>query len=126
MSQFYSFFVDVDHYEDVIKGTKVAKLITQPNSFEFMYYTVIDLPWPASNRDLTVQANIDVDKGNDKMTIQAENKEGVKPKNSSLVRVPYWRAEWRIRQKENNYLDIEYFFKVDPGGNLPAWIVNET
>jgi hypothetical protein len=70
--------------------------------------------------------NINMDDADNKIIIRAENKEGVVPVKSSIVRIPYWEAKWQVKQKDSNHLDIDYFFKVDPGGSLPAWIVNET
>jgi hypothetical protein len=46
------------------------------------------------------------------------------PLDEDLIRVPFMKGQWRVRQGANNTLFIEYFLRINPGGTVPAWLVN--
>jgi hypothetical protein len=41
-----------------------------------------------------------------------------------IVRVPQLKAFWKFTPKPDGTVDAEYQINVNPGGNVPAWIVN--
>lgn len=48
------------------------------------------------------------------------------PEKPNLIRIPYPRGLWKVTALPGNRLKIEYEFSVNPGGALPAWLVNYT
>jgi len=45
------------------------------------------------------------------------------PKSDDLVRVPFAIGTWRVVSMKN-YLKVEYFLQIDPGGSVPIWLIN--
>jgi hypothetical protein len=45
------------------------------------------------------------------------------PAEKGVVRVPFSEASWKVTT-ENNDLKIIYLLRVDPGGSIPAWVIN--
>ena len=46
------------------------------------------------------------------------------PKEKSLVRIPVFDSYYILTPIGDGWLEMEYFLKIDPGGALPAWVVN--
>ena len=116
---------DVDHHKDWVYGTKTASLLSRKNKDTLIYYTEVDLPWPVSNRDLVVQlsfARISATV----LRIEAKSLPKLIPARPNLIRIPYSRSLWNVTSLPGNRLKIEYEFSVNPGGALPAWLVNYT
>lgn len=101
-----------------------CKLLQQVNTDEMIIRSVVDSPWPVENREMLVRFTCSMDAPNNFMTITARG--GIDydyPKNKELVRVPFSEALWKVTQKGNS-LHVAYTLQVDPGGSLPAWMVN--
>ncbi|HTC01448.1 MAG TPA: hypothetical protein VK705_12275 [Ferruginibacter sp.] len=46
------------------------------------------------------------------------------PQKSGIVHVPRSMVNWYVTMPTNNTITIRYIFDADPGGSLPAWLVN--
>jgi hypothetical protein len=103
------------------KKSTVLKMITQQN---IIYYTQSHLPWPIRDRDLVVELNITPTP--DVLNVQAKSLPDYMPKDSNYIRVPYSLAVWKVTQAADNKLKVDYTFSIDPGGNIPSWLVNAT
>ena len=103
------------------KKSTILKVITPQN---IIYYTQTRLPWPIKDRDLVVELNINPTP--EALYVQAKSLPDYYPKNSGYIRVPYSLAQWKVTQAPDNKLKVDYTFSVDPGGNIPSWLVNAT
>ena len=126
LSQLYAFLSDISSYTAVVYKTKEAYLLKQVSDRELFYYTETSLPWPVKNRDLLIHMTFLPDPGNKQLIIKAENAQGFVPVKPDKVRIPYWRSVWTVVKKSPSRLRIEYVFTVDPGGDLPVWLINLT
>jgi hypothetical protein len=82
------------------------------------------MPWPVSNRDALIHLQIKTDSLPRFMTVVGRSEKGHLPEIPTKVRVPYYAANWRISNAGNNHIHISYTLELDPGGSLPAWVVN--
>lgn len=115
---------DVSRYTKWQYKMSEAKMLQRVNNNEIIIRSVVDSPWPVENREMLVRFSCELDLPNNFMTIIAKG--GIDydyPKDSELVRVPFSEARWAVTQKGAN-LYISYTLQVDPGGSLPAWMVN--
>jgi len=115
---------DISDYNSWVYSNKkstVLKTITPQN---IIYYTESHLPWPIKDRDLIIELNIMPTQ--DVLNIVAKSLPGYLPQNNNYIRVPYSLAQWKVTQAPNNQLKVDYTFSVDPGGNIPSWLVNAT
>jgi hypothetical protein len=115
---------NIPHHKDWSYGTKRTFLINKKNKDTLIYYSEVSMPWPLSNRDLVIQLTFKKDTVDHTLQIQAKSINGVLPPKPDLIRVPSSLAEWEVKVLPNKLLDIQYTLSADPGGALPAWLVN--
>ena len=89
-----------------------------------MYYSEVDIPWPASNRDFIVRLKVTQDERTKAVTVEGENKPALLPENKNIVRIRQSYSKWLITPLQNGHVQIEYLLQVDPGGTVPAWLIN--
>ena len=99
-------------------------MVKKPDENNIFYYNETGLPWPASNRDVVVRMNLEADPSHKSLQITQEADPGAFPVTKGLVRVQHLSGHWIFTETGNNKLKAVYFLDVDPGGSLPAWIVN--
>jgi hypothetical protein len=123
-AQLISTLQDIGNYNDWVYSNKKSEILKSLNPYKIIYYTESRLPWPIKDRDLIVQ--LDIDSGPEILEIQAKSLPEYLPQNKKFVRVPYSLAKWKVTQAAENKLKVDYTFSVDPGGSIPAWLVNAT
>lgn len=115
---------NIPHHKDWSYGTKRTFLISKKNKDTLIYYSEVSLPWPLSNRDLVIQLSFNRDTLDNTLHIRAKSIQGILPPKPDLVRVPFSLASWDVKILPNKLLAIQYTLSTDPGGALPAWLVN--
>lgn len=124
LEQLRSALFDVPNYVNWQYKLEEAKVLQHINDNEIIFRSVVDSPWPVENREMLVRFTCIMDAANNRMEIIARG--GIKydyPQDDDLVRVPFSEARWEVTTQGNN-IHILYYLQVDPGGSLPAWIVN--
>jgi START domain len=124
LSKFNAIIRDVDNHKNWIYSTKKSYLLKRISNNEILYYTETFLPWPLSNRDVVIKMDISVDSTANAETINTYNVNGVVDKKEDIVRVLHLSTQWQVKTAGINKISIVYYFATDPGGSLPAWIVN--
>lgn len=119
-----SILTNVNAFSDWIYHNKLCRLIKKFSTQDFIYYSEIEMPWPASNRDVLIHLQIKTDSLPRFMTVSGRAEKGTIPELPGKVRVPLYNANWKITAPSPNRLHISYTLELDPGGSLPAWIVN--
>jgi len=117
---------DVNHHKDWVYKTTKSYLISRKKKDTLYYYSEIVLPWPASNRDAVVQLAFAKDTANKKLNIAVRSMPNILPEKPNLIRVPYSLGLYNVTTLPNNRIKIHYTLSVNPGGTLPAWLVNYT
>jgi hypothetical protein len=115
---------NTNHYTDWVYNNKTASLLKTISPAEFYYYSETYLPWPMSNRDAVMHTKIIRDSLNRFLKIVNVNDEGLVPEKSNKVRVHNIRINWLVTMSSPKTMHIVYTFEGDPGGSIPAWIVN--
>lgn len=122
LDQIESFFLDFPGYINWQYNTVVSRLLKKVGHSEFMYYTIIDAPWPITDRDMVVVLNIN--RSDNELTITANSAANKIPKNKEFIRVPASHSVYIFRKKNKNQLTVSYAMQIDPGGSVPVWLVN--
>jgi hypothetical protein len=117
---------DIKHYNNWVYSTRKTNLLRIVNPQQIIYYSVSHLPWPLKDRDLIVELSILPDSVANRFQIQAKSLPDYLPQNPDFVRVPYSLALWKVVVVNDHMLKIDYTFSVNPGGSIPAWLVNTT
>ena len=114
---------DVNKMPEWIYKNKTSYILKQITPTNFIYYNETVLPWPASNRDVVIHLIIYPDSLHHITRISAVSEPKFIDEKDGLVRVPYSKASWYVVETGNK-ITIDYTFEVNPGGSLPAWLVN--
>jgi hypothetical protein len=124
LSRLTALLLDTKSHEKWVYNTKVSYLVKQVSPDHLVYYSEVTMPWPLSNRDVTVDLTIRQQQDTKVMYVVANTIAGQVPVKSDKVRVPLSKVNWTVTPLANNQLSIEYVGQADPGGSVPAWLVN--
>ena len=123
-SQLVAVLMDVNKTDEWIYHTKSCRLIKQVSPSELYYYSEVSLPWPAENRDFVAHLTVSQNPVTKVVVINAPSAAGVVPEKKGIVRIANSTGKWIITPHGPAHVKIEYTLHADPGGNIPAWIVN--
>jgi len=115
---------NVNHYKDWVYNNKTTTLLKRVNGYEFYYYTETFLPWPLDNRDAVMHTRITKDSSNRILRINSIAVPNYIAKKEDKVRISHSDINWNVTKISSNNIRIVYTFETDPGGNVPAWLVN--
>lgn len=107
-------------WNDKTSDSKTLKTLSET---EFVFWMKNDLPWPLKNRDLVTRVKI-TEQGDKsiKITLSPEATHTI-PEDSNSIRITSFKGHWLLAPK-GNYVEVTQQLYGDPGGTLPAWIVN--
>jgi hypothetical protein len=114
--------LDFDNYMHWQFNTVESKTVKRISDSEFIYYTKIEAPWPVSDRDMVVRLRSN--RLDHQLIISANSDKGIMAEKEGLVRVPASRSLWIVNEENEERLEVRYSIQIDPGGNVPAWLVN--
>ncbi len=123
INQLIAFLLDIEQQPEWVYSTKLSHIVEVIAPNELIFYSEANLPWPCSNRDYIARFVINQPKPGH-VTIDSRTDPDKLPRKKGLVRVPKSIAHWDITSISNNEQKIVYTLHFDPGGVLPAWLVN--
>ncbi len=122
---------DTKNYPHIFYSTKKAKELKRVSQFEVFKYMLTSLPWPAKDRDSIIHSVLKQDKKTKAIQITMSSKPNFIPKKAGRVRIQNIHGRWLLIPEKSNkkssikkHIKVTYEMSIDPGGNLPAWIVN--
>ena len=115
---------NVNNYKDWVYNNKAASLLKRVNAYEFYYYTEAYLPWPLDNRDAVMHTTITRDSLSRFLKINSTAVPNFIATKAGKVRIQKSSINWHVTRPTSNTIQIVYTFETDPGGNVPAWLVN--
>ena len=122
LDQVENFFLDFSGYVNWQYNTVQSSLIKKTANSEYIYYTIIDAPWPITDRDMVVLLRLDhLENG---FTITANSVANVIARNKEYIRVPTSHSQYIFKKKNGHQLSVSYRMQINPGGSVPVWLVN--
>jgi len=109
----------IDWMEHII-ASKLLKTDSKGNMYA---YYEMDVPWPLENRDIVVFQKIKRQTP-DNLLITISSIPEYYPEQENITRIKIAKGHWELIKLQDNKTKIIYTFYSDPGGNIPAWIVN--
>ncbi|MEB8432075.1 START domain-containing protein [Cocleimonas sp. KMM 6892] len=119
-----SVIADTSSYPRWVHNCKSAKTIKRVSETEIYNHIVTDMPWPVIDRDSVVQSVKTQNKTSNQITITFVSKPAMIEKLPKTVRITKMQGLWELTPLQNGKLKILYQMSVDPGGNIPKWLVN--
>ena len=124
LSQFVTVLLDVKAAPEWVYHTKSAVLVKQVSPSELYYYSEVNLPWPIQNRDFVAHLTVTQHPVTKVVTVDGPAAGGMVPVKDGIVRIENSTGKWVLTPMANGYVAVVYTLHVDPGGSLPAWLVN--
>jgi len=115
---------DVEHYPEWMAYVKVAELLEKKGEDEFYVYSEVKVPWPFDNRDQITKSIVMRNKNTRVDSLEILIIPAYLPEKMGIVRMPAGRGLWSFTPVEDGKTEVYHQFGGDPGGNIPAWIVN--
>ncbi len=115
---------DVDHYTDWIYNCYSATLIKKVSDSDIITYQMLKVPWPVTDRDVVSHCRIYQDSKTKVVTISSDIVHGLIPEKDDFVRVKDFHSKYILTPQNDGFVDINYEMGTDPGGIVPAWLVN--
>lgn len=116
---------DVSAYPTWVYKVDASKKVKDISNLEMVYYNHVDFPWPLSDRDAVIHTKVSQN-SKTKEVISVSFAEPLSvPSNKELVRIMVFNSKWTFTPKEKIVYG-EYVFRSNPGGNIPAWLVNSS
>ena len=110
-----------DEWQDLCSDVKKLE-VHSPTSY--IFYNLADFPWPLTDREFIMKAEMKQDPVTHTVIFRSESVPDYLPPNEKYIRVPESISPWKIKPVKKTYLELEYYLKSDPGGSVPAWVVN--
>lgn len=101
-----------------------AYTLKEVNSNVEYYYNLVDFPWPLDDRDMIVKNVLTQDSITKVVRSESFNEPNYIPEKEGIIRIPSVHLWWTFTPKSNGMVEVEYFLNSDPGGMIPAWIIN--
>ena len=115
---------DVEAIPEWVYKCSEAYVVKKVNAEEEYYYNLVDFPWPMSDRDFVVRSILKQDPVTKVLHSESWIAPDILPEKEGIVRIKSMHLWWEFTPQKNGMIDIDYYLKSDPGGYLPAWIVN--
>ena len=124
IEQMSAVLMDVEKYPAWVYATKSSELVKKVNDNEVIYYAEVETPWPAANRDFYADVKATLHPENHCLIVESAGIKDYKPEKKDLVRVPMSKGHWVVTTTSANHIHLEYILQLDPGGSIPACILN--
>lgn len=116
-----------ENSEKYIKEKAGYIKILSSSEAEVLVYSVFNMPFPLKDRAMCERFLFfkNEETGVHKITWQ-EDWQAAPPVKKNLVRMPVARGSWEFVPIGTDKSSATYIVHADPGGNIPAWMVNTT
>ena len=125
VSALVALLMDIESYPDWVYSCEESKLVKKHTENEYSYYTLSDSPWPVQDRDCVVRTKIIKSPFSNTVYTESKCEGGRVAKKDNIVRITVMNASWKFAPIKNNKVKITYQIKIEPGGNIPSWLINE-
>lgn len=123
-AQIAAVLLDIKTYPDWVYKIKSTSLVKQVSPTELFYYAVVDMPWPAQNRDFAAHVITTQNSDTKIITVDAPSVADLVPVKDDLVRVKKSNGKWILAPEGANKTKVTYYLTLEPDGGAPAWIIN--
>ena len=117
-------FEDIRKCPSWMYRCRSAETLQQLNIVERIDYLIIDLPWPAWDRDVIIHSLFQQDKNTNDVEIKFRTSSKAMACKPGIVRVADMKGAMRFVPQKDGGIQFTYEISVDPRGKIPKWLVN--
>jgi hypothetical protein len=126
LSTLYKIMKDVENMNVWYDKVKNVKLLNKISDNEAIYLLEYDLPFPFEDRITTIKGSILYDKINGLIKVStAYYPYAIPQEKAHLLVINKISSSWEIRKISESNASIIHSGYMDPGGNIPEWLINE-
>ena len=115
---------DTNAYPRWLHDCKAAKKLKKTGNNNVFNYIVTGMPWPVADRDAIVHSVLSQNDKNKQIEIILGSAPAMIPPKNGMVRIQKLLGKWLLTPLESGQVNVVYEMNVDPGGNIPKWLVN--
>jgi hypothetical protein len=120
---FVAVLQDLDHMPDWGYNIEYARLLEKSGDTLVIYYSEASVPFPFANRDGIYLNRFIWNNQSRQLKVDIELLHNYLEVKEKLVRVK-GNGEWLVKVLGDDSLEMIFRMQVDPGGEIPAWLVN--
>jgi hypothetical protein len=124
LSQLVAALMDIKNSEEWLYHTAGNYIVKQVSPAEVYYYSLVEMPWPVNDRDFIAHLIVSQDAATKVVTIDAPCVADMVPVKPDIVRIANSKGKWVLSPVNKGRVKIVYTLHADPGGSLPAWLIN--
>jgi hypothetical protein len=124
LSSIVALLDDWDTYTQWVYKCGKSTTLKRISSAELIHYQTVVAPWPAENRDFVVNVKFAQDEKTKVVTIKSTCMASYIPPVDHHVRITEFNACWTLIPLKDGTIQVNYQLLVNPGGYVPAWLVN--
>jgi len=134
-------FMDINNHKDWVGDCVDSKLVKdlsgnlktifnernkkEKSTVSVIQYYLINAPWPVSDRDVIVKANIIINwKKNTIFVYSHALPKYIYPNKKGVVRMAEMKITWKLYRVSDKKTKVIYIVKSNPGGKIPTGIAN--
>lgn len=119
-----SFISDINNFPNWMDHCRETRFIDKRSAADYTYYNLTDFPWPLSDREFVMRCTTYQDPSSLAVYFLSVADPDAIPLTKGYVRVKQTVSQWKIEPDGPGFLRLEYYLKADPGGSIPAWMIN--
>ncbi len=125
ITDYTNVLLDTDKMPDWAPLCLEAKNIEQVNESQAVIYVAYEGVWPVADRDYVARRTVisDIKKTTVRININLDEYHNV-PVCNNRVHITHLQCSWVLKRIDSSSTHVELNAFVDPGGRLPAWLVN--
>ena len=124
LSQYAAVVLNVENYINWQYKVANQKILEQVSKTELVYYSEVETPWPASNRDYIFHLLMEQDPNSLVINLFLSAEPEYLPENKGIVRIPFAKSHLTVTPLDAGNVRVRYELDINPGGEVPAWIIN--
>jgi hypothetical protein len=124
LTGFVALLKDIPSQPTYMYSCMSSKVLKEVSEKDLIFYQQIKAPWPFVNRDGIYRQLIEQDSATRVVTIYSTSMSDFIPPKKDFLRVPMVKSHWVVKPNKDRTISAEYYFFGDPGGGLPAWLIN--
>lgn len=124
LSSIVKILTEADHYTDWIYNCVTGTVVKKVNDAEIYSYQLFDAPWPVDDRDVVARLRVSQDVKTKIVTVMSDIADGMVPEQKGIVRIKKFHSSYTLTPLDSGWVNINYEMGTDPGGLVPAWLVN--
>lgn len=125
LEAFATIMHDVPNYKNWMHSVEETYIVEEEGNYHFSYYMLTNFPWPAKDRDVVLNMKFEWLPEEETFITHTKEKEGLVSEKNNIVRIQKVNASYSFTRQRNNNIHIEYKGKINPGVQLPDWIMEK-